>query len=129
MAGLLASAVLRAGYPLGFLVVPLLVYDGWKEDYRGMFAALRDLVPEAAKDPGLTFEFVSHRFTPRAKRRIQSIFPHTVVPMDEAERKFKYGQFGYGKYVYPPDVLAEMKELMLSLVKEHFPRARVEYFV
>ena len=30
--------------------------------------------------------------------------------MDDQERKFKYGQFGYGKYIYTKEQLDDMKE-------------------
>ena len=31
--------------------------------------------------------------------------------MDDEKRTYKYGQFGYGKYVYSKETMAEIKEL------------------
>ena len=35
--------------------------------------------------------------------------------MNDEERTYKYGQFGYGKFVYPKDSLAYMKEFFQML--------------
>lgn len=123
-----AARVADAAYPLGFIIAPILVYRGWQEDYAGLFRELRTSLPSiAAAD--LTFEFITHRFTARAKANILDIFPETQLPMNEEERKFKFGQFGYGKYIYPPEVFGEVKNHMYQLVEKFFPGAQVEYFV
>jgi len=44
--------------------------------------------------------------------------PQTLI---YEERKFKYGQFGYGKYVYPKETLQEMDSLFRGELKEIFP--------
>src|SRR3712207_8832628 len=44
----------------------------------------------------IIFEVISHRYTTKAKNRILEIFPETTLPMEDEDRKFKYGQFGYG---------------------------------
>lgn len=125
-----AARVAGAAYPLGFIIAPILVYPGWQEDYTGLFRELRTSLTSAASiSPELTFEFITHRFTSRAKANILDIFPETELPMNEEERKFKFGQFGYGKYIYPPEVFSEIKSHMYRLVEEFFPGARVEYFV
>ncbi|SHF42781.1 spore photoproduct lyase [Desulforamulus putei] len=123
-----AGKVAGAGYPLGFLVAPIILYDGWQQGYSELFQELdRVLDPLSRQD--LTFEFITHRFTRRAKNNINEIFPHSRLDMDEEKRQFKYGQFGYGKYVYPKESLAEVKEHMENLVNRYFPAARVEYLV
>lgn len=123
-----AGKVARAGYPLGFLVAPIMLYDGWQQDYGELFAEL-DRVLDTASRQDLTFEFITHRFTQRAKTNIQEIFPNSRLDMDEEKRQFKFGQFGYGKYVYPKETMAEVKTHMQSLVDRYFPAAKVEYLV
>lgn len=52
----------------------------------------------ATSDPvPITFEVISHRYTTRAKNVINEVFPDNTLPMNDDERKYKYGQFGYGK--------------------------------
>jgi spore photoproduct lyase len=35
--------------------------------------------------------------------------------MEVDERKFIYGQFGYGKYVYPPEELEELRIFLKTM--------------
>jgi spore photoproduct lyase len=83
---------------------------------------------ESAKK-AIEFELITHRFTARAKKNILAVFPKTKVPLDEEERVFKFGQFGYGKYVYPPDKMRELKEFFELKIRECFPDAKLLYFV
>ena len=123
-----AGKVAEAGYPLGFLIAPIFIYPGWQEDYSQVIRSLAEqLKLEIHED--ITFELISHRFTLSAKKRIMEVFPETTLPMDETERKFKYGQFGYGKYVYPKETLEEMKLFFRKELSEHFPGSKVEYLV
>lgn len=123
-----ARKVAEAGYPLGFLIAPIFVYPGWREDYAGLIQRLaRELQNYSPEN--LTFELISHRFTLSARNRILEVFPDTTLPMDESERAFKFGQFGYGKYVYPKSTLQEMDELFRRELDRHFPGAKVEYLV
>lgn len=63
-----------------------------------MLKTLADALP-AVVHP-ITFEFITHRFTKRAKNNIMELFADTELPLDETVRQFKFGQFGYGKYLY-----------------------------
>ncbi|MCL6635575.1 MAG: spore photoproduct lyase [Peptococcaceae bacterium] len=122
-----AQKVAAAGYPLGFLVAPIIASDDWKESYRELFKAVAAELK--GKATGLTFEFITHRFTKRAKHTILEVFPGTRLDLDEEARTFKFGQFGYGKYVYPAELFKELRACFEGLVGEFFPGAKVEYFV
>jgi len=123
-----AAKVAAAGYPLGFIIAPIMVYPGWEDQYRELILNLKKHLGQAYEQ-NITFELISHRFTSRAKKRILEIFPSTTLPMDEGERKYKYGQFGYGKYVYPKEALQEMDSLFSRELERNFPGSRVEYLV
>ncbi len=116
----------EAGYPLGFLIAPIIIYPGWQEDYTKLVHNLKKS-PDAAES-NITFELISHRFTARAKKRLLEVFPGSSLPLEEEERKFKYGQFGYGKYVYPKKALQEMDSLFDRELERNFPGSRVEYW-
>lgn len=123
-----AARVAEMGFPLGFLIAPVLIYPSWREDYRQLFAELSSaLVGAGVKQVG--FEIITHRFTTRAKNNIREIFPNTSLPMAEEDRQYKYGQFGYGKYVYPPQQMREIRECFGQLVQEFFPAGRMIYLV
>ncbi len=123
-----AAQVARAGYPLGFIIAPIFHYPAWREDYADLFRSLAAALPESAAQD-LTFEFITHRFTKRAKANIAAVFPETGLPMDEEERKYKFGQFGYGKYVYDADTMRAIRDFMHEQAGRFFPAAKVEYFV
>lgn len=118
----------EAGYPTGFLIAPVFIYPNWKEEYHGLLLELRDKLPDNLKFP-LTFEIISHRFTTIAKNRILQIFPESDLPMDEEQRKFKYGQFGYGKYVYPKETIDEIKQFFMQDIEELFSNKEVKYII
>lgn len=120
--------VALAGYPMGFIIGPIFHYPGWKYDYGEMLEKLCGELPEGVKK-NLEFELITHRFTARAKKQILAVFPKTRVPLDEKERIFKFGQFGYGKYVYPPEKMDELKEFFEIKIREYFPDAKLLYFV
>lgn len=121
-----ARRVREAGYPLGFLVAPIMLFDNWQYEYSRMFAEVRKVLGDGGS---LSFEFITHRFTQRAKSQILSVFPQTLLDMEETQRRFKYGQFGYGKYVYPPDTMAEFKDFFTAQAYQVSEQARVLYNV
>lgn len=123
-----AAKVAEAGYPLGFIIAPLFAFPEWQSEYQGLFEELAKALPVQAKTD-LTFELITHRFTKRAKANITAIFPKTELPMEEEERRYKHGQFGYGKYIYGEETMSQLKEFMVGQLNKHFPQAKLEYFV
>ncbi|WP_281974291.1 spore photoproduct lyase [Halobacillus litoralis] len=122
-----AAKVAKAGYPLGFIIAPIYLYEDWKEGYRILFEKLHDRLPDyATKD--LTFELIQHRFTKPAKRVIQKNYPMSKLEMDEEKRKYKWGKYGIGKYVYQNDEQEDMKRTLGGYIDQYFPEATLEYF-
>ncbi len=121
-----ARRVREAGYPLGFLVAPIMRIEDWKSEYSRMFREVQRVLGDTGP---LSFEFITHRFTQRAKSQILSVFPQTALDMDETRRRFKYGQFGYGKYVYPPDTMDEFQDFFTTQAHQVSDQARVLYNV
>lgn len=117
-----------AGYPIGFIIAPIIIYDGWKKDYRGMFEAMKEKLSGIPEGNGMTFELIQHRFTPASKRLILERFPKTELDLDENKRVLKWGKYGRFKYVYPPGISQEIREYVSGLIKEYFPAGTIEYF-
>lgn len=123
-----AGKIARAGYPFGFIIAPLFIYENWREDYRLLLENLaRHLGSGASQE--FSFELISHRFTARAKKIILERFPHTKLEMEESARKYKWGKYGYGKYLYPPEKLESLKDFFTSKISSIFPQAEVSYFI
>ena len=123
-----AKKVAEAEYPLGFIIAPVFIYEGYKEDYKELLLNLKETLPENLKHT-LTFEVISHRYTTRAKNIITQVFPNTTLPMNDEERKYKYGQFGYGKYIYDKDTLDDMKAFFKETISNIFPDSFIKYII
>jgi spore photoproduct lyase len=118
-----ARRVHGAGYPLGFIIAPLILYEGWRLGYEKLLDKLAASLPPAATHD-LTFELIMHRFTQRSRRLILERFPGTTLAMDTQDRIHK----GFGKYVYEPQKAQELEDVLRSYITERFPHAQIEYF-
>lgn len=123
-----ASKVYKAGYPLGFIIAPVFLYDHWKEEYKELLQDVFRLMEPKANNE-ITFEVISHRYTLRAKDVIKNVFPNTTLPMDEEKRKFKYGQFGYGKYMYTQEQILEIKDFFQKEISKLFTEKSIHYII
>lgn len=121
-----AAKIITAGYPTGLMIAPIFLEEGWQEQYSALMRTIKEAVPETN---GLTFELITHRFTARAKTNILDIYPSTELPMDENTRTFKFGQFGYGKYLYPKALMDHARDFFKDQVDSQFPGAKIKYFV
>lgn len=115
-----------AGYPMGFLIAPIILHKAWKDEYLKLISALATSMPSSSNP---SFELITHRFTKRAKANIEQVFPNSTLPMEEEDRQFKYGQFGYGKYVYPKETMAEIKAFFEGQLGQAFPASEIKYIV
>ena len=123
-----AVKVANAGYKIGFIIAPIFIYDNWQKEYKDLIENIKSKLPSEFNEE-IIFEVISHRYTTKAKNIILEIFPETNLPMNDEDRKFKYGQFGYGKYIYTKDQLAEIKEFFIFNIKEIFPNSIIKYVI
>lgn len=122
-----AAKVAEAGYPLGFIIAPIYIHEGWEEGYLEMFEKLEASLPALARKD-LTFEMIQHRFTKPAKRVIQENYPMTKLELDESKRKTKWGRYGIYKYVYQNEQQEAIKDTIGGYVRRFFPDVKIEYF-
>lgn len=123
-----AGKVMGKGYPTGFIIAPVFLEGDWKKEYGELLMMLKDITSDNY-DQEISFEVISHRYTTKAKNRILQVFPETTLPMNEEERSFKYGQFGYGKYIYGKDQISDMKEFFQSTISKYFPQGNILYII
>lgn len=122
-----ARKVANAGYPLGFIVAPIYLHEDWKEGYFELFQRLSDSL-QGVNLSNLTFELIQHRFTKPAKSVIAKRYPKTKLEMNEEKRKYKWGRYGIGKYVYQDDEAKDLENTIRGYVAQFFPEAEVAYF-
>lgn len=120
--------MMKAGYRVGFLIAPVFLYPNWEEDYTNLLIRLKEQLPEKINYP-LTFEIITHRYTTTAKNKILEIFPGTTLPMNDEERQYKHGQFGYGKWIYPKDAMAQVKAFFTEMIPKYFANGEIKYIV
>ena len=120
--------VISAGYPTGFIIAPVFLYENWKDDYKKLLLDLQNQLPKSLSTP-IAFEVISHRYTTRAKNIILEVFPDTGLPMNDDERTYKYGQFGYGKFVYGKEEIAEIKEFFRTEIESIFEHKIIQYII
>lgn len=120
-----AYRVSEKGYPIGFIIAPVFLYENWKDDYKELIR----IIGENFKENPPFFEVITHRFTKRAKDQILTTFPNTTLPMEEESRKFKFGQFGYGKYVYQKEDIEAVKELFRENLLKYFSEDKINYII
>lgn len=122
-----AAKVAEAGYPIGFIIAPIIWHEGWEQGYEELLLQLSEKV-KVRPENDLTFELIQHRFTKTAKKVIEKRYPKTKLEMDETKRKMKWGRWGQYKYVYEDEQAHALQTHIRSLISTHFPEATVEYF-
>ncbi len=122
-----AKKVKEANYKTGFLIAPIFIYDNWQEEYIQVIKNIKEILATEGQD--ITFELITHRFTESAKKVIKKAYPRTELPMNKEARQFKYGQFGYGKYVYPKETRNKIENHLQKNINKYLPEAEIKYFV
>ncbi len=113
------------GYPVGVVIAPIMPLPDWENAY----GALLDQIAGALNfDVDLTFELITHRFTPGSRETLLGWYPNTTLDLDEANRERKTNKFGGVKHVYPRDTMREIQGYFKREIARRFPAARVLYF-
>jgi spore photoproduct lyase len=121
----LPSARGGGGYPVGVVIAPIMPIEDWQLHY----AQLLDSIETALDfDCDLTFELISHRFTPGSKETLLKWYPQTKLEMEESNRTAKRNKFGGTKYVYGKDVMKELRGFFDRELSRRFPRAKILYW-
>lgn len=114
-----------SGYPIGVLIAPVF----WDEANHAAYADLIQRLGKMLRGKDCTVEVISHRFTASAKQSILSVFPESSLPMEEEERLYRRGQFGYGKYLYPKDVFTDYKAFFRKQLSRYFTDDQILYII
>lgn len=113
------------GYPVGVVIAPIMPIEDWQAHY----SQLLDTIATALDfDCDLTFELISHRFTPGSKETLLEWYPQSKLEMDESTRKVKRNKFGGLKYVYETDVMKELRSFFEREIVKKFPKANILYW-
>ncbi|MGV8980390.1 spore photoproduct lyase [Clostridium sp.] len=118
--------IAEAGYPIGFIIAPIMIYDNWKEEYKELFETLKIALVDYKGE--ISFELIQHRFTKAAKELIVQRFKNTILDLNEESRQLKWGPYGKFKYVYKKPDSQDMNNYISGLIENNFNGAIIEYF-
>ncbi|MGV0025768.1 spore photoproduct lyase family protein [Phormidesmis priestleyi] len=113
------------GYPVGLVIAPIMPIEDWEEEYDRLFDSISSALDF---DCDLTFELISHRFTPGSKEVLQRWYPNSKLEMDESKRVMKRNKFGGIKYVYDADTMKTMRRFFEGQIRDRFPQAQLLYW-
>ncbi|WIM88018.1 hypothetical protein PT015_00325 [Candidatus Mycobacterium wuenschmannii] len=116
-----------ASYPIGLTIAPIMPIPEWRNGYGELLRHVADAVRDIS-DVDLTVECITHRFTPASKAVLLDWYPRTKLEMDESVRTRKFGKYGSAKYVYPKDVMAQMRSWFEAELAATLPSARMLYW-
>ncbi len=120
-------AMAQAGYRVGLTIAPIIPIPDWELAY----AQLLDSVASAVAGIDgldLSVELITHRFTPASRDVLLGWYPHTKLEMDPEQRTQKRSKFGGVKFVYPRDVMADMRRWFTTEVDARLPGAQILYW-
>jgi spore photoproduct lyase len=113
------------GYPVGFVIAPIMPIQNWREEYGHLLDAAASALDF---DCDLTFELISHRFTPGSKGVLEQWYPNSRLDLDETSRTTKRNKFGGIKYVYNKDTMTELRSFFEDAIAQQFPQAEILYW-
>jgi spore photoproduct lyase len=75
-----------------------------------------------------SYLLITHRFTPKSKETLQTWYPKSKLDLDETQRTQKRNKFGGVKYVYPQEIMNELKDFIQTQIELNFPQAQILYW-
>lgn len=112
-------------YPVGVVLAPIMPVPDWEIHYGSLLSRLQEAIDFSCD---LTFEFITHRFTPGSKEVLQQWYPRTSLDMDEAQRDVKRNKYGGKKFVLTKHRMQTMRTYFSEEVMQRFPFARQLYW-
>ena len=121
----LPRALGGGGYKVGLVIAPIMPVPDWEEQYTHLLDKLEKALDFACD---MTFELISHRFTPGSKAILQEWYPNTSIDFDESNRAMKFNKFGGKKFVYKQVTMNSLRSFFYSELKRRFPDAPILYW-
>ncbi|PSF38267.1 radical SAM protein [Aphanothece hegewaldii CCALA 016] len=121
----LPKALYGGGYPIGLVIAPIMPMENWQLHYQNLFDSISTAIDF---ETNLTFELITHRFTPKSKETLETWYPNSKLDMDESTRVLKRNKFGSSKYVYDSSLMKTMRRFFEEELHKRFPFAKILYW-
>lgn len=113
-----------AGYPVGLLIAPVILVEGWKEFYRNLLDLLRERLSEQVKrEMKIEVIFMTYSYVHRAINA--EAFPEAA---DLYDAKLMTGR-GMGRYRYGEPARAQAEEFLRREIGARFGASSILYIV
>jgi spore photoproduct lyase len=113
------------GYPIGVVLAPIIPVPDWEIHYSQL---LDDIQRNLDFETDLTFELITHRFTPGSRDILLEWYPNTSLDFSEENRAIKRNKFGGHKYVFVKDLMTQLKAFFMKEITSRFPKAKILYW-
>jgi spore photoproduct lyase len=113
------------GYPVGVVLAPIIPIPDWEQHYTRL---LDDIQHTLNFNTDLTFELITHRFTPGSRDLLMEWYPNTSLDFSETNRAIKRNKFGGHKFVFVKELMAELKTFFEQQIAMRFPKAKILYW-
>lgn len=121
----LPRALGGGGYKVGLVIAPIMPLPDWEEQYTQLLDKLEQTLDFSCN---VTFELISHRFTPGSKAILQEWYPNTSIDFEESTRALKFNKFGGKKFVYNTVTMNALRSFYYSELKKRVPEAPIIYW-
>ncbi|WP_228025188.1 spore photoproduct lyase family protein [cf. Phormidesmis sp. LEGE 11477] len=113
------------GYPVGFVIAPIMAFEGWQDSYAQLF---EEIATALDFECDLTFELITHRFTAKSKQVLNEWYPNSELDMQMDSRTTKRNKFGGIKYVYDKETTQALRKFFEKRINQTFANARILYW-
>jgi spore photoproduct lyase len=119
-----ANKMFEAGYKIGLNIAPIILEEGWEENYENMFKEVRELLhPKLKQQLFIEVIFMTYGL-PNFYINTESM-PNAVNLLDKDKMRPK----GPGKYTYRNEFRNPAEEIIRSYIEEYLPEAVISYIV
>lgn len=119
-----ANKLFAAGYRVGINIAPIILKEGWQEEYLGLLTELRNkLNDELLKNTFFELIFMTYGL---ANETINTAALPKAVNIFE---KDKMRPKGRGKYCYKPEIHSQAADFFRRQIQTKFPKASISYIV
>lgn len=116
------NAMCEAGYPVGILIAPIILNDGWEKQYLDLIDQLADTLTEKTKK-AMTIEMIFMTYSYVQNAINKEAFPDAPDLYDN--QNMSGG--GRGKYRYKKDLRLEAEPILTDYVRMRLPEADLVY--
>lgn len=116
------NAMCEAGYPVGILIAPIILSDGWEKQYLDLIDQLADTLTKKTKK-AMTIEMIFMTYSYVQNAINKEAFPDAPDLYD----KQNMSGGGRGKYRYKKDLRLEAEPILTDYVRLRLPEADLVY--